>query len=505
MARDFSVVQTNISTSDTQPRHYCGLFGIYGHPGAAELTYYGLLAQQHRGQESAGITASDGLKLRTYKGMGLVGQVFDKNTLRSLPGHRAIGHVRYSTTGSSNVRNAQPLVVDSGHCQIAIAHNGNLTNAGRLRAELEAQGSIFQTTVDSEIILQFLARHGSDDRAHSMESVMQRIQGAYSLVIMGEDELIGVRDPFGFRPLCLGRLPAPSGNAYVLASETCALDLIQAKFIRDIAPGEIIIINQDGLRSVNPWAGAAQRHAFCVFEYVYFARPDSHIFNKNVAQVRVNLGRELARQHPVAADLVIPVPDSGNWAAMGFAEQSGIPFGSAFVRNHYVGRTFLHPSQLIRDFGVRVKLNPINEMVADQRIVVVDDSIVRGTTARARLATLREAGAKEVHMRVSCPPHKWPCAYGIDFPTRKELMAANNSLEQIRDFLGADSLGYLSLDGMIAATGLPANEFCTACYTGNYPLPVETEHDKFIMEECRARQRRPVSDLVHQDSQRRML
>jgi amidophosphoribosyltransferase len=344
-----------------------------------------------------------------------------------------------------------------------------------------------------------------------MEAVMQKIQGAFSLVIMGEDELIGVRDPFGFRPLCLGKLPAPGaagtpdGTAYVLASETCALDLIQAEFVRDIAPGEIVVINKDGVRSVNPWAETAQPHSLCIFEFVYFARPDSDILDRNVAQVRINLGQALARETPVAADLVIPVPDSGNWAAMGFAEQSGIPFGNAFVRNHYVGRTFLQPSQLIRDFGVRVKLNLIKEMVTGKRVVVVDDSIVRGTTARARVTTLREAGAKEVHMRVSCPPHKWPCAYGIDFPTRKELMAANNTLEQIRDFLGADSLGYLSLEGMIAATGLPANEFCTACYTGQYPSPVESEHDKFIMEQSRTRYRRPISDLVHDDTQRRLL
>ena len=515
---------------NTRPRHYCGLFGIYGHPNAAELTYYGMYALQHRGQESAGITASDGIDLRTYKGMGLVGQVFDKSILRSLTGHLAIGHVRYSTTGSSNLKNAQPLVVDCARGQIAIGHNGNLTNAVRLRAELEEQGSIFQTTVDSEIILHLLARPSDQDRAHSLEAVMRKIQGAYSLVIMGEDELIGVRDPFGFRPLVLGRLhlpehrgsgvPAATGSAmgdrggdaaptgscaYILASETCALDLIQAEYVRDIAPGEIVVINQDGVRSVNPWASPQQPHAFCIFEFVYFARPDSDLYHQNVAQVRINLGRQLVREHPVDADLVIPVPDSGNWAAMGFAEESGIQFGNAFVRNHYVGRTFLQPSQLIRDFSVRVKLNLIKEMVAGKRVVVVDDSIVRGTTARARLTTLREAGAKEVHMRVSCPPHKWPCAYGIDFPTRKELMAANNSTEQIRDFLGADSLGYLSLESMIAATGLPANEFCTACYTGSYPSPVESEMDKFIMEQRRTRYRQTVSDLVHDDTQRRLL
>jgi amidophosphoribosyltransferase len=494
----------------TRPRHYCGLFGVYGHLNAAELNYYGLYALQHRGQESAGITASDGVDLRTYKGMGLVGQVFDKNILRSLPGHLAIGHVRYSTTGSSNIRNAQPLVVDCARGQIAIGHNGNLTNASRLREELEAQGSIFQTTVDSEIILHLLARPGDGNRAHSLEAVMRKIQGAYSLVIMGEDELIGVRDPFGFRPLVLGKLPAPAGNgvggfAYVLASETCALDLIEAEHIRDIAPGEIVVINRDGVRIVNPWAETDQPHAFCIFEFVYFTRPDSDVYNKNVAQVRINLGRALARERPADADIVIPVPDSGNWAALGFAEESAIPFGNAFVRNHYVGRTFLQPSQLIRDFSVRVKLNLIEEMVRDKRVVVVDDSIVRGTTARARVTTLREAGAKEVHMRVSCPPHRWPCAYGIDFPTRKELMAANNSLEQICEFLGADSLGYLSLEGMIVATGLPANEFCTACYTGSYPSPVESEMDKFIMEQNRHCHRQTVSDLVHDDTQRRLL
>ncbi len=494
---------------NARPRHYCGLFGIYGHPNAAELTYYGLYALQHRGQESAGITASDGIDLRTHKGMGLVGQVFDKNILRSLSGHLALGHVRYSTTGSSNIKNAQPLVVDCARGQIAIGHNGNLTNAARLRDELEARGSIFQTTCDSEIVLHLLARPFDGDRVHSLENVMKRIQGAYSLLIMGEDELIGVRDPYGFRPLVLGKLPVTGAEgtahhiAYVLASETCALDLIQAEFVRDIAPGEIVLINKDGVHSINPWAGTQQRHAFCIFEYIYFARPDSNIMGCNVAEVRTNLGRRLAQENPVVADLVIPVPDSGNWAAMGYAEQSGIPYGNAFVRNHYIGRTFLQPSQLIRDFGVRVKLNLINEMVQGKRVVVVDDSIVRGTTARSRVTTLRQAGAKEVHMRVSCPPHMWPCPYGIDFPTRKELMAANNTLEQIRDFLGADSLGYLSWDGMVAATGLPASEFCTACYTGNYPSPIEDEMNKFGMEERRTRL--TVSDLVREDKQRPLL
>ncbi|MBM3861671.1 MAG: amidophosphoribosyltransferase [Verrucomicrobia bacterium] len=492
-----------------QPRHYCGLFGIYGHPNAAELTYFGLYALQHRGQESAGITASDGVDLRTHKGMGLVAQVFDKNNLRSLPGHLAIGHVRYSTSGSSSIKNAQPLAVDCACGQIAIGHNGNLTNAAHLRRELESLGSIFQTTCDSEIILHLLARPFDGDRVHSLEAVMRRIQGAYSLLIMGEDELIGLRDPYGFRPLVLGKLPVTGVEgtahrmAYVLASETCALDLIEAEFVRDIAPGEIILINKDGVHSINPWAGTQQPRAFCIFEYIYFARPDSDVMGRNVAEVRTDLGRRLAQEHPVPADLVIPVPDSGNWAAMGYAEAAGIPYGNAFVRNHYIGRTFLQPSQLIRDFGVRVKLNLIDEIVRDKRVIVVDDSIVRGTTARSRVATLRQAGAKEVHMRVSCPPHMWPCPYGIDFPTRKELMAANNTLEQIRDFLGADSLGYLSHDGMIAATGLPATEFCAACYDGNYPCPVKDALDKLGMERHRARP--SVSDLVREDKQRPLL
>ncbi|MCX7886618.1 MAG: amidophosphoribosyltransferase [Verrucomicrobiae bacterium] len=494
--------------SNTAPRDHCGLFGIYGHPNAAELTYYGLYAVQHRGQESAGIAASDGVELRTHKGMGLVAQVFDKTILRSLPGHLAIGHVRYSTKGSSHIKNAQPLAADCACGQIAIGHNGNLTNAARLRAELEAQGSIFQTTCDSEIVLHLLARPSDGDRIHSLETVMRRIQGAYSLLIMGEEELIGVRDPYGFRPLVLGKLPVPgtAGSAhriaYVLTSETCALDLIEAEYVRDIVPGEIILINRNGIRSVNPWAGTQQQHAFCIFEFIYFARPDSRLMGRNVALVRTELGRRLAREHPANADLVIPVPDSGNWAAIGFAEASGIPYANAFVRNHYIGRTFLQPSQLIRDFGVRVKLNLIEEMVRGKRIVVVDDSIVRGTTARSRVTTLRQAGAREVHMRVSCPPHMWPCPYGIDFPTRQELMAANNTLEQIRDFLGADSLGYLSLEGMIAATGLPPTEFCTACYTGRYPCPVQDALDKLGMER---RRRSSVSDLVREDQQRPLL
>jgi len=475
----------------TRPRHYCGLFGVYGHPNAAELTYYGLYALQHRGQESAGITASDGVDLRTFKGMGLVGQVFDKNILRSLPGRLAIGHVRYSTTGSSHIRNAQPLVADCARGQIAVGHNGNLTNAARLREELEAQGSIFQTSVDSEIILHLLARPGNEDRAHSLEAVMRKIQGAYSLVIMGEDELIGVRDPFGFRPLVLGKLD----GAYILASETCAFDLVHAEFIREVEPGEVVIISEDGIRSERPFPPEDQ--AFCMFEYVYFSRPDSIMGGINVAKVRTEMGRELARKFPVEADIVVPVPDSGNYAALGFAHELNIPYEHAFVRNHYIGRTFLQPSQLIRDFDVRVKLNLIKEAVEGKRVVVVDDSIVRGTTARARVVNLREAGAKEVHMRVSCPPHRFACHYGIDFPDPEKLIANQMPMDEICKYLGVDSLGYLDVEGMVRATGKPVNQFCLACFTGNYPLPVDPELDKYIMEKREGRSKALAAEGAH--------
>ncbi|MDP7585328.1 MAG: amidophosphoribosyltransferase, partial [Verrucomicrobiota bacterium] len=408
--------------SETHPRHYCGVFGVYGHPNAAELTYYGLYALQHRGQESAGIvTCADG-QFRVHKGMGLVSQVFKGKTLERLKGSMAVGHTRYSTTGSSHHRNSQPLTVDCSKGQIAIAHNGNLTNAAQLREELELGGSIFQTTVDSEIILHLMARpsNGSDN---NLVKSLQRIQGAYSLVIMTENELIGVRDPHGFRPLSIGKLD----GAYVLSSETCAFDLIQAEFVRDVEPGEIVIINDDGIQSINAFP-MHPRKAFCIFEYVYFSRPDSIINDRGVYGVRVNMGREMAKETAVDADLVVPVPDSGNCAALGYALESGLPYEMAFVRNHYVGRSFLQPSQLIRDFNVRVKLNLINELVEGKRVIIVDDSIVRGTTSKARVNNLKEAGAKEVHMRVSCPPHMNPCFYGIDFPDRKKLMAANHSI-----------------------------------------------------------------------------
>jgi amidophosphoribosyltransferase len=397
--------------------------------------------------------------------------------LHNLVGHIAVGHTRYSTTGSSNLQNAQPLTINCRIGSIAIAHNGNLTNASQLRDELEAKGQVFQTTVDSEIIVQLLAQPNADNGTNHLVNAIRRIEGAYSLVIMTEHELVGVRDPYGFRPLSIGRI----GDAWVLASETCALDLIHARFVRDVEPGEIVIINKEGLTSIKPFPNHTRR-AFCVFEYVYFARPDSTIEDRNVYRVRVEMGRELAREHPVKADLVIPVPDSGNSAALGYSLESGIPYEMAFVRNHYIGRSFLQPTQLIRDFHVRVKLNLIGELVRGKRVVVVDDSIVRGTTCKARVNNLKEAGATEVHVLVSCPPHMHPCVYGIDFPDRSKLMAANHSLEEIRKYLNADSLHYLSQDGLVKATGRPKSSFCMACYDGNYPVAYDPAVDKHIIE-----------------------
>jgi amidophosphoribosyltransferase len=473
------------------PQHECGLFGVFGHPNAAVLTYYGLFALQHRGQESAGIVTSNGpgTSFLIHKDMGLVSQVFGQVALEKLKGTRAIGHTRYSTTGTSTVKNAQPFVVDCVRGQIAIAHNGNLINADALRDELERKGSIFQTTADSEIILHLLAQ--PQPNGGSILSALRRVKGAFSLLIMSEREMIAVRDPFGWRPLVLGKLD----GAYVLASETCALDLIHAEFIREIEPGEVLIIDENGLRSERPFPD--EQPAFCMFEYVYFARPDSIVGGINVGKVRTEMGRELARKFPVEADIVVPVPDSGNYAALGFAEEMKIPFGHAFVRNHYIGRTFLQPSQLIRDFDVRVKLNLIKEMVAGKRVVVIDDSIVRGTTARARVVNLREAGAKEVHMRVSCPPHRFACHYGIDFPDPDKLIANQMSMEKICEYLNVDSLGYLDVEGMVRATGKPVNEFCLACFNGKYPLPVDPALDKFIMEKREARAKALADQEAH--------
>ena len=468
---------------------------MFSHPNAAELTYYGLYALQHRGQESAGIVSAkqEGSSFQIRRGMGLVGQVFGEQDLKDLTGTRAIGHVRYSTTGSSTIKNAQPITVESSRGQIAIAHNGNLVNAGRLRAELEAQGSIFQTTTDSEVILHLISRPNPAIGGGALAQALSRVHGAYSLVLMGEKELIGARDPFGFRPLVIGKLD----DGIIFSSETCALDLIGAEFVREVEPGEVVVADEDGLRSFKPH-NEPSREALCIFEFVYFARPDSQLGGRNVSHARIRMGRELARMHPVEADIVVPVPDSGTYAALGYSEQSGIPLDQAFVRNHYIGRTFIQPSQLIRDFNVRVKLNLIRSAVQGKRVVVVDDSIVRGTTARARVTNLREAGAREVHIRVSCPPHRFSCHYGIDFPDPKDLLANRMTPQEITKYLGADSLGYLDVDGMVRACKLPASKFCLACFNGDYPVPFAPEDDKGVLE----RRREQAASLVPEEEVR---
>lgn len=463
---------------EDKPRESCGVFGVYGHPDAVQLTYLGLYALQHRGEESAGIVSSDGKKMYAHRGMGLVADVFDETSLQSLKGHLSIGHTRYSTTGSSLLKNAQPILVDYSRGPLAVAHNGNLVNAEMLRAELEAHGSIFQTTVDSEIILHLLANPQYVRREEALLDTVRRIKGAYTLVFLAEDELIGVRDPNGFRPLCLGRL----GEAYILASENCALDLIGATFIREIEPGEVVFINSKGLHATKAFSPQEIKPSYCIFEHVYFARPDSTIFSETVHQVRQNLGRQLAREHPVEADIVIPVPDSGNSAALGYSLESGIPFEFGMTRNHYIGRTFIQPTQGIRDFKVKVKFNPIQEVLRGKRVVVVDDSIIRGTTSKARVKSLFDVGAKEVHLRVSCPPSRNPCFYGIDFPTQKELIAVNHTVEEIRKFLGVTSLGYLSLEGLLSTVKEPKEHYCTACFSGKYPIAFGREGDKYSLE-----------------------
>ncbi len=463
-------------TNNYGPKESCGVFGVFGHDDAPKLTYFGLYALQHRGQESAGIVTSTGKSIHEHKGMGLVHEVFNEAVLNGLHGHIAIGHVRYSTTGSSILKNAQPFVVCHAGKTVAIAHNGNLINAKKLRVDLEKKGSIFQTTMDSEIIMHLLARNVRGGMEEAMVKAVSQIQGAYSCVLMTEDRLMAFRDPYGFRPLCLGILD----GGYVVASETCALDLIDAQYVRDIDPGEILIIDQHGLKSVKPFDD--QRKALCIFEYIYFARPDSLIFGQNVYSVRKRLGKKLAREHPIEADFAMPFPDSGNYAAIGFCQESGIPMEMGVIRNHYVGRTFIEPAQSMRDFGVKVKLNPVREILKQKRVVIVEDSIIRGTTGKMRIKTLREAGVKEVHMVVSCPPHRYPCHYGIDFPTKGELIASRHTVEEVRKFIGLDSLCYLSLEGMLEATGIEQNSFCLACFDGKYPIKLEEDISKLCLE-----------------------
>ncbi|MBI2899190.1 MAG: amidophosphoribosyltransferase [Planctomycetes bacterium] len=449
----------------------CGLFGVFGAPNAVELTYLGLYAQQHRGQESAGIASVQGDRLVHHKDMGLVSDVFSREVLSSLKSHAAIGHVRYSTTGASSALNAQPLVVDTAHFMLAVGHNGNLVNSAALRRELERQQRffpIFHTTTDTEIVLYLVARE--PDLLRGIRHAVGQIRGAYSLVFLTPDRVVAVRDPNGFRPLVLGK----RGGAWAVASETCAFDLSGIEYVREVEPGEIVTIDRNGPRGERflPKKRCAPKR--CVFEHVYFARPDSRVFGDTVHVVRRRLGRALAREHPVTADLVAPIPDSGMSAALGFAEESGIPFELAFMRNHYVGRTFIQPSQDQRSANVEIKLAVVREVVAGKRVVVVDDSVIRGTTSRSRIRLLREAGAKEVHLRVSCPPTRHPCYYGIDFPDPKDLIAAKKTVEAIRTHIGVDSLGYLSLEGMLSCVTGPPSSYCTACWTGTYSVePVD--------------------------------
>ncbi|MDG1891239.1 MAG: amidophosphoribosyltransferase [Verrucomicrobiota bacterium] len=466
-----------MKSAHDHPKHYCGVFGVFGHSNAAEISYYGLYALQHRGQESAGIVTCNGKDFFSHRDMGLVPQVFKGKALEGLKGENAIGHTRYSTTGASHIHNVQPLIVDCNRGKIAIAHNGNLTNAAELRDELEAGGNIFQTTVDSEIILHLLARPSRCPDANPLLDAIRRIQGAYSLVMLTEKEMIGVRDPHGFRPLSLGKVE----GKWVLSSETCAFDLIKAEFVRDVKPGEVVIIDQNGLRSIDAFP-EQKKSSFCIFEYVYFARPDSRLGGTEVYQARIEMGRQLAREHKIEADMVVPVPDSGNYAALGYSLESGIPYQMAFVRNHYVGRSFLQPSQVTRNLNVRVKLNLVSGLVEGKKVITIDDSIVRGTTSQSRIKTLKEAGAKEVHVLISCPPHQHPCVYGIDFPNRDKLLAARSSMEEIRRYLDADSIGYLSEHGMVQSTGKPHDDFCMACYNGKYPVPYHSSVDKEIIE-----------------------
>jgi amidophosphoribosyltransferase len=452
----------------------CGVFGIFGHSEAANMTYLGLYALQHRGQESAGIAASDGEHVRVSRAMGYVADTFDNEALAGLPGPLAIGHVRYSTAGESKLSNAQPILIDCAHGQIAICHNGNLVNARELRDDLVRQGSIFQSNSDTEVVLHLYARSKAATVEDAIIDSVSQVQGAFSLVMLARDRLIAVRDPHGFRPLAIGRL----GDAVVVCSETCAMDLIGATYVRDVEPGEVLVVSASGMRSIKPFPPAPLAH--CIFEHVYFARPDSYVFGKSVNEVRTNLGRVLAREQPVAGDVVVPVPDSGVCAAMGYAEESGVPVRMGLIRNHYVGRTFIQPQAAIRHFGVKVKLNPVKSILDGQRVILVDDSIVRGTTSRKIVRMVRAAGAREVHVRISCPPTISPCFYGVDTPQRSELIAATHTIEEIREFLEADSVAYLSLEGLLSAVGNERGTYCSSCYTGRYPVPIPRDEATYL-------------------------
>jgi amidophosphoribosyltransferase len=469
--------QELILMEENRLREECGVFAVHGNEDAARVTFFGLFALQHRGQESAGINTADGCQVWGHKGMGLASEVFREDILSRLPGHLAIGHVRYSTTGSSILSNAQPFLVHHADEDYALGHNGNLINARALRSELEDRGSIFQSTMDSEVIVHLMAGHLKKGIEEALTEALSRVKGAYSLVMLTRDKVIAARDPRGFRPLALARLD----SGWAVASETCAFDLVGARYVREVEPGEIIVIDQSGLKSLKPFPKV--KPAYCVFELIYFARPDSQIFGENVYLCRKRLGRHLAKEYRPDVELVMPFPDSGNYAALGYAEESRIPFEMGMIRNHYVGRTFIQPSQPMRDFGVRVKLNPVKPLLCGKKVLIVEDSIIRGTTSRNRVQSLRESGVKEIHMAVSCPPTRYPCPYGIDFSSKGELVAAQKEdVAAVARFIGLDGLHYLSLKGMVEATGMDPNSFCLACYTGDYPLSPPEILQKFCFE-----------------------
>ncbi|OFW39699.1 MAG: amidophosphoribosyltransferase [Acidobacteria bacterium RIFCSPLOWO2_12_FULL_67_14b] len=455
-------------------RDECGVFGIYGHAEASKMAYLGLYSLQHRGQESAGIASADGTKVRAVRQMGYVNDIFNETTLAPLVGHIAIGHTRYSTAGDSKLLNAQPILIDCVHGQVGICHNGNIVNADEIRERLVRAGSIFQTNSDTEVVLHLYARSRAGSVEDAVVESITQLTGAFSLAMITRDQLIAVRDPHGFRPLALGRL----GESWVVCSETCALDLIGATYVRDVEPGEVVIVGPDGLRSIKPFP--ASRLSHCIFEHVYFARPDSEVFGESVNEVRTNLGRELARETGVPADVIVPIPDSGVCAAIGYSEEAKIPLRFGLIRNHYVGRTFIEPAQSIRHFGVKVKLNPVKSILTGRRVVLIDDSIVRGTTSRKIVKMVRAAGAAEVHLRISCPPTISPCFYGVDTPRRQELIAATHSLEEIRKYIAADTLGYLSLGGLLSSVNGKGAAYCTSCYTGQYPVAFPRDHSGYL-------------------------
>ena len=455
-------------------RDECGVFGIYGHLEAAKMAYLGLYALQHRGQESAGIASADGVRVRVTKQMGYVNDIFDEATLAPLTGHVAIGHTRYSTAGESRLANAQPILIDCVHGQVGICHNGNIVNANETRERLVRAGSIFQTNSDTEVVLHLYARSQAASVEDALVESVTQLTGAFSFALITKDLLIAVRDPHGFRPLALGKL----GDGWVVCSETCALDLIGATYVRDVEPGEVLIIGAHGLRSIKPFPPLALSH--CIFEHVYFARPDSEVFGQSVNEVRTNLGRELARETGVAADVIVPIPDSGVCAAIGYSEEAKIPLRFGLIRNHYVGRTFIEPAQSIRHFGVKVKLNPVKSILAGKRVVLIDDSLVRGTTSRKIVKMVRACGAAEVHLRISCPPTISPCFYGVDTPRRRELIAATHSLEEIRKYVAADSIGYLSLGGLLSSVNGKGTSYCTSCYTGHYPVAFPRDENGYL-------------------------